>query len=86
MNEPKLPEGITYGGEGPGGEFYSKEVDSFHAHSIWTKGEESWTGDELQAIAYHQKYLEQSKCPHENISTYLGLEHNTQCDDCGAEL
>ncbi len=57
-----LPDGITYGGNGPGGEFYSKEgrLDSF---SLWTKGEESWTADELRAIANHQDSINKRQAP-----------------------
>jgi hypothetical protein len=57
-----LPDGITYGGLGPGGEFYSKNIgrDSI---SLWTKGEESWTADELMAIAKHQDSINKQKAP-----------------------
>jgi hypothetical protein len=57
-----LPDGITYSGLGPGGEFYSKETrgDSI---SLWTKGEEHWTADELRAIANHQDSINKRQAP-----------------------
>ena len=61
MNEPNLPDGIDYGGEGPGGEYYTKEVDDLSSISIWTKGEEHWTAEELRAIADHQDWLKRKK-------------------------
>jgi hypothetical protein len=54
--EPSLPSGITYGGSGLAGEYYSKPYRN-DAHSIWTKGEESWTSAELRAIADHQDWV-----------------------------
>lgn len=54
--EPFLPSGITYGKQGPGGEFYTKLWRN-DGHSIWTKGDESWTSSELRAIADHQDWL-----------------------------
>jgi len=56
-SEPPLPEGITYGGRGPGGEYYSKDGD-IDSHSLWTEGDESWTADELEAIARHKRFLD----------------------------
>ena len=58
MAEPLLPDGVTYGGRGPGGEYYSKDVDALCSHSVWTEGEESWTADELEAIAIHKRHIE----------------------------
>jgi len=46
--------GIEYGGRGIGGEYYSKDADSIGYISLWTEGEESWTADELRAIADHK--------------------------------
>lgn len=66
--EPPLPSGITYGGQGPGGEYYSKPYRN-DAHSIWTKGEESWTSAELRAIADHQDWLNPD---HEPIEPIVG--------------
>lgn len=86
--EPELPDGITYGGSGPGGEFYSKDVDDLHSHSLWTMGDDSWTADELRAIANHKTYLEQAVCKHANTSTCFmgGSEYGTTCEDCGESL
>jgi len=58
-NEPALPDGIEYGGRGPGGEFFSKDINELHSASIWTEGEESFTGDELIAIGRYKKWLEE---------------------------
>jgi len=53
--------GITYGGRGPGGEFYSKDLDSLRSISLWTECAEgeSWTPEELEAIAAHKRSLRQ---------------------------
>lgn len=53
-----LPDGITYGGKGPGGEYYSKDVDALSSHSLWTEGEENWTANELEAIAKHKRLMD----------------------------
>lgn len=48
--------GIHYGGRGPGGEYYSKDLgDGLSSVSLWTEGEESWTPEELEAIALHKR-------------------------------
>lgn len=49
--------GISYGGRGPGGEFYTKDIDDLASISVWTAGEESWTADELEAIAAHKRLI-----------------------------
>lgn len=87
-SEPKLPVGVTYGGSGPGGEFYSKDVDDLHSHSLWTKGDDSWTAAELRAIAEHQKWLTQSACTHKNTKTIhmMGSEYETYCTACGKTI
>jgi hypothetical protein len=85
MKEPRLPAGLTYGGEGPGGEYYSKDIDGLSSISLWTKGQESWTAEELRAIARHQDWVKQAACKHENKSTVFmgGSEYEVTCDDCG---
>lgn len=57
-----LPDGITYGGSGPGGEYYSKTI-GFDSISLWTKGEEHWTAAELRAIANHQDLINNRQAP-----------------------
>ena len=47
--------GIAYGGRGPGGEYYSKNVDDLASITISTEGEESWSPEELEAIACHKR-------------------------------
>ena len=52
--------GIEYGGKGPGGEYYSKNLNDLHSISLWTEGEESWSVAELRAIAQHKALMDAS--------------------------
>lgn len=60
QSQPSLPNGIEYGGRGIAGENYWKRWGNT-VISIWTKGDESWTSDELRAIADHNDWLYQQK-------------------------
>ena len=61
VKEPELPNGITYGGKGPVGEYYAKEISDLATISLWTKSrdEECWTAEELRAISTHQEWLDE---------------------------
>ena len=56
--DPMLPPGIEYGGRGPGGEHYSMEINPLISVILWTEGEDSWTADELEAIAHHKRCVD----------------------------
>lgn len=61
--EPSLPKGVTYGGRGPAGEYYSRHINPLAAISIWTEDAdgEHWTADELEAIVRHKRWVDAQK-------------------------
>lgn len=54
---PELPVSVAYGGRGPIGEHYFKEGGA----TLCTAGEESWTADELIAVAMHKRAMDERR-------------------------
>ena len=53
--------GITYGGRGPGGEYYTKQIDDLSCVAVWTESNdgEKFSADELEAIAADKRKRDQ---------------------------
>lgn len=53
--------GITYGGRGPGGEYYMKQIDDLSCVAVWTESNdgEKFSADELEAIAADKRKRDQ---------------------------
>ena len=57
--------GLWYGGRGIAGEFYVKELGNGEAITMATECNErqSWTADDLEAIAAHKRMIDRTENP-----------------------
>ena len=53
----ELGNGVYYGGRGPGGEYYSAEVDDLSSESLWVTqaGQNVWTLERLKLVVAHME-------------------------------